>query len=573
MSKCQNCAQQFNITDEDKKFYKKMDVPEPTFCPQCRLIRRLNWRNERALYKRSCDSCKKNIIAMYPEEAPFPVYCRSCWYSDKWDSAEYGQDYDFDKSFFKQFRSLMLKVPRIALQVDNCVGCDFANQILDSKNCYLITSGSDNEDCLYTHRLMHSRDVVDCLFSLKGELCYQSIEFLNSSRLKFSNDCNDSIDLSFCSDARGCQNSFMSSNMRRQNNYFRNKQISAEQFKEKIKEIDTGSYKNIKEYKKEFEKVKQERIYRFANSKKAINSIGQSMNNTKNCHHCFNVADLEDCRYCMFVNDAKDSVDINNGCCVMELNYEVSTMGVNASNIKFCVDAWPEVRDTEYSDTCRNGSNDLFGCISARKKQYCILNKQYSESEYKEMIPKIKKHMNDMPYADKKGRVYKYGEFFPMELSPFAYNDSVAQEYYPLSEKQATEKGYSWRDLETRDVKPSTDYNDLPDHIKDVKDDILKQTILCKHWDENEEEAVKQRCTKAFRIIPQELKFYQKMNLALPRMCPNCRHFERLRQRNPLKLWHRKCMKKGCDTEFETSYAPERKEIVYCEECYLKEVG
>jgi hypothetical protein len=27
-----------------------------------------------------------------------------------------------------------------------------------------------------------------------------------------------------------------------------------------------------------------------------------------------------------------------------------------------------------------------------------------------------------------------------------------------------------------------------------------------------------------------------------------------------------------CPNEFETSYAPDRKEIVYCEACYLKEV-
>ncbi|KKP59766.1 MAG: hypothetical protein UR55_C0020G0001, partial [Candidatus Nomurabacteria bacterium GW2011_GWF1_34_20] len=52
----------------------------------------------------------------------------------------------------------------------------------------------------------------------------------------------------------------------------------------------------------------------------------------------------------------------------------------------------------------------------------------------------------------------------------------------------------------------------------------------------------------------------------------NCRHYERLSQRNPMKLWHRSCMKEGCTNEFETSYAPERSEIVYCEKCYQQEV-
>jgi hypothetical protein len=63
------------------------------------------------------------------------------------------------------------------------------------------------------------------------------------------------------------------------------------------------------------------------------------------------------------------------------------------------------------------------------------------------------------------------------------------------------------------------------------------------------------------------------MNIPLPRYCPNCRHHERLKNRNPLKLYKRTCMKEGCDVEFETTYAPERKEIVYCEKCYQNEVA
>ena len=31
----------------------------------------------------------------------------------------------------------------------------------------------------------------------------------------------------------------------------------------------------------------------------------------------------------------------------------------------------------------------------------------------------------------------EWGEFFPHELSPFGYNETVAQEYFPLNEAQA----------------------------------------------------------------------------------------------------------------------------------------
>jgi hypothetical protein len=98
----------------------------------------------------------------------------------------------------------------------------------------------------------------------------------------------------------------------------------------------------------------------------------------------------------------------------------------------------------------------------------------------------------------------------------------------------------------------------LPDAIDDVPDDILNWAIEC--------EATK----RPFRIIKQELDFYRKMKLPIPHLHPDERHRRRMALRNPRKLWKRPCMK--CGKEMETTYAPERPEIVYCENCYLKEV-
>ncbi len=86
----------------------------------------------------------------------------------------------------------------------------------------------------------------------------------------------------------------------------------------------------------------------------------------------------------------------------------------------------------------------------------------------------------------------------------------------------------------------------------------------------------KEKCATAFRIINPELQFYRRLKVPLPTLCPNCRHYQRMQQRSPAKLWHRKCMcdkkhphhEEKCLNEFETSYAPDRKEIVYCEQCY-----
>src|SRR3989339_1540309 len=107
---CQNCKHEFRIEPEDFDFYEKIKVPAPTFCPECRAQRRLAFRNERNLYKRKCDLCGKDIISRYSPEPPsgwkkpLKVYCPKCWYSDQWDPMEYGQDYDFSRGFFEQFK-------------------------------------------------------------------------------------------------------------------------------------------------------------------------------------------------------------------------------------------------------------------------------------------------------------------------------------------------------------------------------------------------------------------------------------------------------------------------------------
>jgi hypothetical protein len=116
----------------------------------------------------------------------------------------------------------------------------------------------------------------------------------------------------------------------------------------------------------------------------------------------------------------------------------------------------------------------------------------------------------------------------------------------------------------------------VPDTISAVKDNILEEVIGCEH-----KANCDHQCTSAFKLIKDEIDFYRRMSLPIPKLCPNCRHYERLAQRKPLKLWHRQCMcdklnhghADKCLNEFETPYAPDRPEIIYCEQCYNAEVA
>src|SRR3989344_2066508 len=115
---CQNCHNEFIIEPDDFAFYEKIKVPPPTFCPECRIVRRMSWRNERTLYHRKCDLPAgrqvlpaKDIITMFSPEQHLLVYERDYWWSDNWDQLTSARDYDFSKPFFQQFRELLQKAP------------------------------------------------------------------------------------------------------------------------------------------------------------------------------------------------------------------------------------------------------------------------------------------------------------------------------------------------------------------------------------------------------------------------------------------------------------------------------
>ncbi len=573
---CQNCKQDFTIESDDFAFYEKIKVPPPTFCPECRLQRRLAWRNERSLYKRNCNLCKDSMFAIYPADTPFPVYCNRCWFSDDWDVIDYGKEYDFSKPFFQQFQELKNKVPRLNLQIVNCTKTEYANAITHSKNCYLTYSTANSEDCIYTVRSLNSKNITDSYLIKKSDGCFNCLNCEDSSNLNFCQNVSSSFDLYFCFDMKASSNCFMSTVGRHANYLFRNKKLTKEQYFYEIKNIDFGSYEVLLSLEKEFKELKQNAIRKYSQINNTIETTGDFVSNTKNCKMCFYGSNLDNCKYIFFGEDTKDSMDSCYACCTSSLLYEVSSVGVNCSNILFSKDAWPEVRDVEYTDSCRNNVNNLFGCISLRNKSFCILNKQYSKEEYFEMVKKIKKHMMNMPYVDKRGLVYGYGEFFPIELSPHKYNETSALNYFPLLKEDALLMGFGWQDIQEKSYTEMLLSKDLPDNIKEINTDILNKIINCMHSG-----SCNEQCTIAFKVIPRELDIHKALNIALPRLCPNCRSYELFNQLPKPKLYIRKCMcdkenhnnhKGNCGVEFETSYAPDRPEIVYCESCYQKEV-
>ena len=563
---CQNCKKDFTIDSEDFNFYEKIKVPPPTWCPECRSERRMSWRNERNLYKRTCDATQKNIITMFSPDEKLVVYDRDFWWKESFDPLRYGQEIDFKKPIFTQFSELFCKVPLPSLLNENVVNSSFCNCVHNTKNGYLLFASMETENVFYSTRVIGAKDSMDLFGGFNQEMCYENIACDKSQRLFFSERSIECLDSMFLSDCRNLNSCLGCVNLRSVSYHIFNKPYSKEGYKKFLEDLKLGNYSNLSKFKKEFEIFKKTLPKKYANILRCYSVTGDNITNSKNCKYCFDAyKDLENCAFAIHSIGLRDSYDGYGFGDSAEQLYEVIDSGVNASSLlsTICVH---ECRDVAYAYNCHNSSN-LFFCSGLRNKQYCILNKQYTKEEYEELVPKIIQHMNDMPYIDAKGRIYKYGEFFPPELSPFCYNETIAQEYFPLTKEEALKQGYKWKDKEERNYQIDIKNEDIPNDIKEVDDSIINKVIECEH-----KGTCNEQCTEAFKIIPDELSFYQRMNLPIPHLCPNCRHYNRLKQRNPLKLWHRHCMKENCTNEFETSYSPDRPEIVYCERCYNQEV-
>ncbi|MFA6077079.1 MAG: hypothetical protein WC735_03315 [Candidatus Paceibacterota bacterium] len=558
---CQNCKKDFTIESEDFNFYEKIKVPAPTWCPECRMIRRMSCHNGWYLFYRDCDKCGKRALSMYPPEQKITVYCQPCWWEDSWDGTEYGMDYDSSRSFLEQLKQLSEKVPFPSLESGylNLKNCDYSNSIGFSKNCTLAIWADYCENVYFSSFLNNAKDTADSFRIFKSELCYESIGQNDSYRVFYSKECDACTDVWF---SRNCYSSMYCVgcvNLRGASYQIFNVQYSKEEYFEKLKEFKLDTRSGIKKVQKEAEKFWQKHPYRFYTGNTLnLNVTGEYLFNSKNSKEIYIASKAENSKWCQFitVSPIKDCMDYSGWGNNAELIYESVTVGENVSNVKFSAYCVEDVVDVEYCLWNRSGKND-FGCVSLKRKKHCILNKEYSKEEYEILREKIIEDMKINPYVDEKGRIWTYGEFPQIVFGKFAYNNSTAYKFCPKTKEEALRDGYFWNDEVEQQSKATISGNDLPETISEVDESMLKEVISCT------------TCDRRYKIAGLEFDLLRKMNIPLPDRCLKCREKSRFDKLQMPKLYNRTCAK--CDKMIRTSYAPERPEIIYCEKCYQQE--
>jgi hypothetical protein len=519
---------------EDLEFYKKISpvinnqrylIPLPTLTVTEREQRRLAYRNERKLYKRKSSLSSVEIISIYHPDSPFTVFSSEEWWLGDWDPLSYGREYDYSKPFFQQFHELQLKVPRPSLVNNKSENSDYCNFADENKNCYLITSANRNRDCYYGFLLVNNKDTVDALWSTSCELAYECIDCLCCYNVQYAQNCQHCVDSMFLLNCSNLENCMLCINLKNKKYNIFNKQVTKEEYEKKLSEIRDSQEKYL-EMKQIFNKFKEQMpIRRASNTLASENVFGNNIFNSKNVYYGFDVYECSDCAYLHDGLKAVDSQDIDFFDNVQLCYESTSLIGFGYRFTMFCRDS----SDLFYCDNC-HGCANCFGCVGLRNKKYCILNKQYTQTEYEEIVPRIIQHMI---------QTKEWGEFFPVSQSLFAYNETLAQEYFPLTKEEAVKKGYLWRDAIQNKIKSSEGEN----------------ILTCSN------------CRNSFRLIKQEEGFYKKMGLPAPEICPDCRHAGRMKLRNPRKIYQIECNR--CHKSLYSSYSINTIHSIYCDKCYL----
>ncbi len=553
---CQNCHGSFVIEPEDFTFYKKISVPPPTWCPMCRFKRRLAFRNEKYLHRRSCGLCSKKIISVYAEDVKFPVYCQKCWWSDEWDPRDYSIDYDANRKFLEQFEELHNNIPHEAMHGYNNVNCEYSNNVIHSKDAYLSSVIIKSENILYSRFTIESRDCISCFYVTQCEECIRTFRGGFCSRCVDCNVVENCTDMYFTSHSTGCSFCYGCINLRNKKYYIFNESYSKEEYHNRLNKLLKLPYDEQKRQVDEFYKTQIQRGSIFFHS---TNVSGQEIYYSKNIRHSTMLNFVSDSAYCFEATSySRNNETVNNlyDCDIVAdiaWGYEIGAGG-KSHNVKFGIITDDSI-NLEYSMFCY-GCEDMFGCFGMRKMKYGILNKIYTKEEYEKLKKQIVAEMI---------KTNDYGEFFPTSLSPFAYNETLGSIFFPLTKEDAIRQGYKWRES------PERNYQ------------IGRDVLQCEH-----NESCNENCTKAFRVMPYEKQLAQKLKVQLPLTCPNCRFAEQLRNLKFFQLNKRRCQcdygvyknftqhqhhpEGRCPNEFETSYSLERKETVYCEECYQAEV-
>ncbi len=404
----------------------------------------------------------------------------------------YWKDYDFNKKFFTNFQDLFLSVPlENMLLFSGCENSEFSDQSMNSKNSYLSFVVAWWENIFYSMVIKdNSYNVLNSISVIWSENIYFGYNIVTSHKIFYSKHIENSSEIRFCTNLIWCHECLFCNWLENSSYCIKNEKYSLE------------------EYKKEKQKILKNKNT-FLNSFLALPWANKSFSSTNVIwQYLTNCSDIKGWYYLHNVHKSKNVISVSGwDWCTWLYDTFMATGFPTAKDyywIMWC--AWwnnvynsyiiPLCSSVYYCFGLENCSFCLW-CIWLRNKSYCILNKQYSKEEWHELTNKIFAQME----SD-----WILWNFFPWDLNPFYFNDTVA---YLLDNTFTKEEiiadWYLWRDDEIKvDIPEWVNVVNIKDlDIVNFDESILKKVIVDNNWN-------------YYKIVKMEYDFLKKHNLPLP---------------------------------------------------------
>lgn len=403
---------------------------------------------------------------------------------------------------------------------------DFRKLFLSSPQCGSWTRASENcdygdiitvsKDCYMCFNSGNCRDAYYCEDSRALTDC-TDCTFCENCELSYECvDCNNCYGCRYCQDCVHCDNVYFSYDLRRCKNCFGCSSLRDREYYIFNKPYTEDSYKQ------ELQKLiflDNETIFSKLEEIKKINPrMFVHQYDSMNCTGDY-IYHSKNCHMCFDTRHTEDSGYI------YQANLDMGTKdSFDCGPIPTGMDLCYDVAYSHYLFNCKH----LYWCGNLKDSQYCT---NCFESE----------NLFGCNYLKNKEKGF------------WILNQKVDQEIYKkfISEtkKKLKKRGiYTLYDLLNKDL--SMSYPEVSD----------SETDRCC-----------QICNEEFNLIPSEIEFYKKMDISFPVYCPDCRATQRFKLRNERKMYKRKC--DSCSSPLITTYPVDSKYIVYCLDCYWKNIN
>ncbi|MFA5272715.1 MAG: hypothetical protein WC353_00985 [Candidatus Peribacter sp.] len=555
---CPVTGRTFTVSPAEMELRKKLGVEgEPLIHPIARWqVLGAFWQHW-ALHKRKCDKTGKQIISVFSEDCPYPV-----WHKDEWirHADPPSAEPDLSKPLFPQIWEFFQRCPIAHNLGAGNENCEYTDDWWYSRNCYLSHSGVEDEDLHYCFRVLRVKDSQFAVFSFDSQRCLDITFSHFCSRTIFALHSRQCSDSAFLYDCRNCQHCMFCSNLRNKSYCFANQQLTKDAYEKRAVAWDFRSRAVYEQAKQELKKMLQKNAWhRALLIDLSEDTTGNYLDECRKGINCFfTTTNVEDCINCFRGGvNSKDCLDCVNF-------YEDDLVYYSSSALDKCYDVrfgygLIQCKYTEYCAQCFQCQH-CFGCCGLVGKKYHIFNKPYEPAEYEQKKAEVVAAMK---------KTGEYGQFFPAHFAANPYEESLAGFHWPLTTEQGKKMGFRMREREEEREAEAVDSSQVPDRCDQADPPVPtdgqagESITKSPFWDA--------AAKRPFQILKEDIAFAQDLKIPLPYT-----YYMRRLQENfrliPFDGELRTTICGKCQKQAQTSWPKEYDGRILCESCYLKEV-